>query len=660
MLLKSLRLRNFRQYKGEQRIDFSTDSEKNVTVILGDNTFGKTTLLQSFNWCLYQDVFLDNKDDLLNYDIAESLHNGDSAEVEVEINLIHNSIEYTITTTRVYTKEGPIVRGAKPSTVVCWKKEDGQTENIKESRVESTIKSILPKDLSSYFFFDTERVASVSMRKDLADSVKGLLGLTILDNAIKHIGDEKHKRSVLGQFYLSMDQDGDDKAKEARNRIQAASAERDDIKERIEECDSQISQLSARKDQLDIILRDNQETKDLQEKKQRLEKAVEADTKALGATIAALRGDFSASSLEYFIVPLVDQAEDLLKSVKLDDKGIRDLTRPTLEEILARKVCVCGLCFDEHPEAVEHIREEMRYCPPESIGNAVRNYRALLRSRCGNHDRILGGMSDRRANIYSTTDRIQNNGEEIDILSEKISQKDDLSIFEGERNDIKRQLKTLHAKREGLVRRDQDCVNSIDKYQKIYDKVAVSSKKNKQIMRYIAYAEEIQRWLTTTYSEKEVEVREALEERVNSIFEQMYHGSRRVVIDSKYQVQLLTSIADSERYTGESEGLNRVKNFAFIAGLVSLAKEKIVSNAGEESFDLSSEPYPLVMDAPFSNTDETHIANISKALPEASEQVIMFVMQKDWRYAKAVLGPKVGSSYELEKHSEQHSELRGL
>ena len=31
------------------------------------------------------------------------------------------------------------------------------------------------------------------------------------------------------------------------------------------------------------------------------------------------------------------------------------------------------------------------------------------------------------------------------------------------------------------------------------------------------------------------------------------------------------------------------------------------------------------MDAPFSNADETHTANISKVLPEIAEQVIMFV-----------------------------------
>lgn len=41
MLIKQIALKNFRQYKDLQVVEFSCDKEKNVTVILGDNTSGK-------------------------------------------------------------------------------------------------------------------------------------------------------------------------------------------------------------------------------------------------------------------------------------------------------------------------------------------------------------------------------------------------------------------------------------------------------------------------------------------------------------------------------------------------------------------------------------------------------------------------------------------
>jgi DNA sulfur modification protein DndD len=72
-----------------------------------------------------------------------------------------------------------------------------------------------------------------------------------------------------------------------------------------------------------------------------------------------------------------------------------------------------------------------------------------------------------------------------------------------------------------------------------------------------------------------------------------------------------------------------------------------------------SEPYPLVMDAPFSNADEKHVGNISKVLPEVAQQVIMFVMSKDWSFAENVMGQNVGKRYVLEKKSETLTYIRG-
>ena len=61
MLLKSLKVKDFRQFKGEQTIMFANDLQKNVTVIMGDNGTGKTTLAQAFTWCLYGETDFEDK-----------------------------------------------------------------------------------------------------------------------------------------------------------------------------------------------------------------------------------------------------------------------------------------------------------------------------------------------------------------------------------------------------------------------------------------------------------------------------------------------------------------------------------------------------------------------------------------------------------------------
>lgn len=660
MIIKSLRMENFRQFKGTTKVDFSCDKDQNVTIILGDNTFGKTTLLQAFNWCFYGKVMFDqNPDFLLNMEIAEQMQDGDIQKVEVEITLLYDSVEYVISRTQRYTCAGTRVRGESVPTVkVSYKQQDGQMESVKAVQIKNVINNILPEDLSTYFFFDTERVNSISTRKDVADAVKGLLGLSTMDNAIKHLGDRSKKSTVIGKIYGSMDLNGDAKAKEALNRIQTAEAKRKSIADQLDECTSQIKQYNDRKDQLDTILRNNQETTALQKKKEKLEKQISVERKALESSMNAYFKEFSRGSLAFFSKPLLGTASAYLKEVNVDDKGITDLTRNTILELIKRGRCLCGAEIIKNNDAYNHLMDEMRYALPESIGTTVRQYRNKLNSFSRSAQSTYESLEQRYQDIYRSKVRIQDWDDELMEISDQIKGKENMDKYEYELSDIKKRLRDLNDKRDRLIRDDGAQKNTIDQYQKLYDSLTAVSGKNKQSLRLIAYAEAIQEWLSTAYKEKEQTIREELEKKVNDIFERMYHGHRRVSIDSRYQVTLLTTVADKDIATGESEGLNRVKNFAFIAGLVSLAKNKIISDGTENGVNLSSEPYPLVMDAPFSNADETHTANISKVLPEIADQVIMFVMQKDWNYAEPVMRSRVGKEYHLNKISETYTQLK--
>jgi len=652
---------NFRQFKGETSINFLIDDKKNVTVILGDNTYGKTTILQAFNWCFYNTVNLPNKENLLNYEVAESLFDDERATVEVEIQLIHNSVCYILNRSQDYIKKGPDAHPLQPRHIVSYKKPDGQTVNIKDSKSQNVINSILPQDLSSYFFFDTERVNQISQRSDLAESVKGLLGLSVLDNAIKHLGGRTSKRTVIGRFYGEMDVEGDRQASELLEKIEDEKSRREIIKTQIENTTSEIKIYEDHKEQLDTVLRDNQETTELQRKKEDNEKRIKMAEDEQEETRKLILDEFDRTSIHFFTEPLVKQAVDFLHEVKLDDKGIKDLTRITLEDLLKREICVCGTALSEGSAEWDRILEEMKYVPPESIGNLVRAYRETMYQYCRDRDASFTSMKDRFERLRRSKSYVRDWIDENDEIMERISGKENMDKYVEQLKDVKSRIKDLSAKKEKLIRDDESLKGSIERHQKAYDGLITSSQKNKDNMIYIDYAEEIREWLETTYTEKETAIRDGLEEKVNSIFNQMYSGTRRVSIDNKYNVKLFSALTDDKDIeSGESEGLNRVKNFAFIAGLVAMAKDKIVSTPGEgeEDFDLASEPYPLVMDAPFSNADEKHTANISKVLPEVADQIIMFVMNKDWKYADPIISDKVGRRYMLIKHSEHYTELK--
>lgn len=656
MLLKSLYIKNFRQFKGETTVDFACDKEKNVTIILGDNTFGKTTLLQAFNWCFYNFVVFDKDsrpDFLLNHELAATMKFGSKETVEIQITLIHNNTQYTLTRSQDYIWTDREVRSERSKVSMCYKplNSDGQTE-IRDQYIENAINEILPKNLSNYFFFDTERVRDVSNRQDVSESVKGLLGLTALDNTMKHIGSKTAKTTVLGKLYGSMDNEGNKKASEALERINSTQARKTAIAEQLETLKTQISDYEAEKERLDSIIKDNQGTATMQNRVLSLERMIKTETDALEQVYAKFIIEFNNGTLTFFAKPLMDRASAFLKEAQVDDKGIKDMTDQSIYEILKRKICICGTPLEEGSKAHEEVMKQLKFLPPESIGTSIRNFKEKIASYEYSNRNYFNNLKSRYEDIFRMKTRIQEWTDELNDTIEKIRGKEDMKKFAEKLAEVKLRLKEFNDKRDRLIREDESCNNDIERFQKAYDSLVAVSSKNKSIMFNIRYAEEILEWISKTYKEKEFDIRERLEEKVNLIFNRIYHGQRRVNINEKYHVSLLTMVAEKEMVTGESEGLNRVKNFAFIAGLVDLAKEKISTVAGESQLDLSSEPYPLVMDAPFSNADATHTTNISKVLPEVAEQVIMFVMEKDWRYAEPVMAYRVGSKWLLKKKTD--------
>lgn len=665
MIIKQLRLNNFRQFKGETIVNFSCDREKNVTVILGDNTYGKTTLLQAFNWCFYGKAILPNKEMLLNYDVADTMADGAIANVEVEVTLLHGGKEQIISRKQKYRKMNTSTYPEQPMLTVCIKTVDGPIDVLPSSlNTQKIINQILPENLSGYFFFDTERVGTISESRDLTDAVKGLLGLNTLNEARKHLGNRQAKTTVIGGFYAAMDVGGNQKAEHALENINNARENIDSFKNQIDNCEKEIGIYNARKDQLEQKLRASKETAELQREREKYAKWVEREVKDLEKMKQDLIDYFGNGekklygSLKFFTRPLIAEALAYLKAAKVDDKGIIGLEAPTLKALLERGVCVCGQKLEKGNEAYKHIENELMYVPPEHIGTSIKNYIELLNHFSDGSENIFAEMSNTENRIKASTARINSWKEEIEEINSKIQGKENMQSYEIELGDVKRKINEFTSKKNSLLTRIGAEENRIEQNQKAYDKLIATTSKNAQLRRYIAYAEALQEWFEEIYKNEEGVVKKTLQEKVNNIFNKMYHGSRIVEINEKYQVSLLAKIGDQYKVTGESEGLNRVKNFAFIAGLVSMAKEKAAKKVGDQEYVLREEPYPLVMDAPFSNADEHHTANISRELPEIAEQIIMFVMKKDWHYAEPVILNRVGKRFKLEKQSEQYTVLK--
>lgn len=669
MLISRITLNNFRQFKGLQKLEFSTDVDKNVTVLLGDNTFGKTTILQAFHWCLYgiADFPKDsNPEFLLNLEVAnEQAGIQQKCEVFVEIHISHKDTEYVVRRTQAYIDRAYDNWAALNSQLAVSYKENGITKQVREGEERNIINSILPQSLSGYFFFDTERVSDISTRKDLSEAVRGLLGLAPVNNARKHLGSRTLKGTAIGQWSGALDSEGDERAKEAQETISREIERKEALQKEIENAEKELNSLNAQKERIAEILRDNQSTAELQRKKQGLESQLENEKTELESCNKLFMDYYNNSAVTYIALPLMDQAEELLVNANVDAKGIRDMTEASIRDIIKRGKCICGapIVADENGEtgndAYMHILEEIKFLPPAHIGTDIHNFRQLLATDRRSMSQFYPIIEQKYKEIQKHRDTIAQWEDDISHIDASIFGKENMSSYEGDMNRIKMDIKRMNEKKERCNRDIGACENAIDAAQKVYDSLVSASERNKKLIVYLAYAEKICAWIDETYAEKEQEMRNRLQERVNDIFSRMYHGERRVQIDNQYHVTLFAQLNGKEVVTGESEGLKRVKNFAFIAGLVDLAKEKAsLGHNAADTITWENEAYPLVMDAPFSNADETHIKNISGVLPEVANQVIMFVMEKDWQYAEPVMSARVGKYCRLMKYTESYTEIK--
>lgn len=162
MLIKSIKLVNFRQFRNTS-INFADGKNgKNVTIILGDNASGKTTFAQAFTWCLYGSTsFMDKV--ILNKHVAVNMTPLEREKVCVIMEIRHGNTDYTLKRVQPYYKTSSNeVKGENTQFTIEKKDSTGKTSWLLESRCEAEIKKILPEELSHYFFFDGERIKNMS------------------------------------------------------------------------------------------------------------------------------------------------------------------------------------------------------------------------------------------------------------------------------------------------------------------------------------------------------------------------------------------------------------------------------------------------------------------------------------------------------------------
>lgn len=656
MLLRTLKLKDFRQFKGEQTISFATDPVKNVTVIMGENGSGKTTLAQAFTWCLYGDTDFDDKSMLCKATAQAMLPNTEET-VRVELSLMHSGIEYTLIREQRYTKDGTGNLKRPNNTIfkIAYKNSDGQREFVRDLETDIRMKEILPKELSKYFFFDGERIGNMSkeIRKgksqEFAQAVRGLLGLSAFTAALDHLKGRAPKVSVIRSYDESYDSKSDSKIAQYTKEIEECDEKIAGIEKRLEEIENEESIAQEKCNDLSEKIKANADSERLAKGKERLRQKLQGLVQSKVSNTASLLKSFNKDASAYFAKKLMkDALQQLLEADKLD-KGIPDIHARTIEFLIKRGICLCGSKIEVGNDAYKELNKVLEFIPPQSIGALIGQFVRECELKCKSSDSMFDDVSDKYSMIRDFENTYAEVENEIKLIEEKLQGMEKVGELQKDLMKYEKALRQLREERDNLNRQKGSFETSRDRRITERNELTLKDENNRKIEVYKAYAQYMYDVLDTLYKEKEAETRAELEKTVNEIFRSIYNGGFSLSIDEKYNIQIVVN--DFEGFnedieTSTAQSISVI--FAFISGVIKMARQ----SRNPENEMLVSEPYPLVMDAPLSAFDKTRIKTVCDALPKVAEQVIIFIKDTDGEIAETNMGEKVGMRYLFDKKNE--------
>lgn len=658
MLLQSIKLENFRQFRDES-IDFADGNNgKNVTIIIGENGTGKTTFAQAFFWCLYGETEFSDKN-ILNKLVASELRPGQEAKVKVVLKLKHGDVNYTLIREQIYRKDAAN-RVKADNTVFDIAKKDisGNTTYIRKSACESEVKGILPKELSRYFFFDGERIEKMSKdisngknATDFADAVKGLLGLNGMYSAIQHFN-PRVRTSVISRYESSYNSQSNEKIKEYTDIIDGCNTEIKQIDERIEELNSEIEIATTRKNEKIKELKQYEEGEKLQEEKEKLQQKINTTRKCRAKVYKLMSKDFNGNLSSFFSISLIQRALEMLLDKNFSGKDIPFMHTKTIEYLLRQKMCICGTHLDEGTIPYAKVKELIDFLPPQSISTTIGEFKRESKSRAVNKKNLYGQLVDHMAVISQQDDELMDLKDDLANIEKKLSGGDVRNKVRAINREIQLCDQTIsnnQSERDKKIRIKGHRESDRDRADTERRKLTLLDETNKKIEIYKMYAERIYKELLKEYSISEEKIRTRLQTTINDIFKQIYNGGLYLEIDDKYHISVYVTDYEGDVETSTAQSISVI--FAFITGIIKMARDNR-NSTDEDTKLLSSEPYPLVMDAPLSAFDKRRIKTVCSALPETAEQVIIFIKDTDGELAEGYMGDKIGSRHRFDKKNE--------
>lgn len=663
MIIESVTLENFRQFKDKHQITFSTDDAVNVTVVMGENGAGKTTLEQSFTWCLYGVNTFQDKE-LVNREIRNAMSSDDSVKVEVELIVQSQMQRYRIRRRQIVSKKkNNKCRVSGEDFKVMLQNVNGDWEELQKSiQARATVEEMLPQKLSSFFFFDGERIDNMSKdllqrhhSEDFENAVRALVGLDVLQATKERFGPDTLKKTVTGSLLSEINVEDVDKLSEISDQIDTLQQDIINLKKNKEEYNKHLEHIQRKLTEYELEMRTMQDSINNGTKYKQFQSKINTEEQRKVEDETTTLKYFSKNIYQILLQPLLLKAIQEIPQKNKLNLGVPHIHAKTIEYLLKNGKCICGTDLHGDTDCIKTLENLMHELPPYSLNTMLADFTKDIKfnaREAGDKSKTLIKLVE---DALGHDEKISEYANELKLLEKQLPDTEKLSSLNKNKKEAENIKFDLKEKYSYTINEIGSKSNQIDRLIRKREGIISTNKRNIINNLYYTYALAVYNDLENDYRKKEKHTRETLEFIINEIFSNIYNGKIGISINDDYTVKTYLygdeSDDDLEKNTAQSYAVI----FAFITSIIKMHfEDKKKKNNGQLNKD---DGLPLVMDAPLSAFDKDRIKRICEELPQIAKQVIIFIKDTDGDIAEEYMKDVIGKKWLIQADSQTSSKI---
>lgn len=341
---------------------------------------------------------------------------------------------------------------------------------------------------------------------------------------------------------------------------------------------------------------------------------------------------------------------ELLKSAKMERRDIPYMRQATIDYIIKNKRCICGHEIKKDSSEYFALMEQRNYLPPADVGSIIGDFERTANRWYRKGDELLEEIDDYAKEVDANVREYHDSCNRYEKLQKQLDEHIDFAEKRKTQRFYKSEIQRFSKEKGEKEGRIEACKKRIETTEKEMQSLEARNERNRIWRQRLEIAEELYRQLDKEFSEQENKIFLELNRQIQENFSKMFNAKdKKIELTPKYEIQMLYRTQQGYREEKNlSEGEKIARNFAFIVTIMDFSRRKKQEKTGHETAD--SDTLPIVLDGPFSKLGDENIELIAKVLPQVSEQVIIFMLKKDWEYTK--LDPYVGSRYYIDKKPE--------